>query len=400
MKILIIILSSISSVMLMSQENEIYSGKIIDFDTKQPIDLVTVYTGSANTISNTDGEYELKSEITENITFSHISYYTLKIKSLNSKDVIELKPKVFELAEIVVIPQEIIIKELKVVWNNYNKLLKGKKEKDFPKSTYYYRQLTFNNDTCIEYIESFFAATNSVLIKPFYLQEGRYARIKRDSVYWFTNYYNYSRLSPVSLKKAETKTINVLLCKDFENYYNVSINRIISPGQTDEIRVYEFQPKGVNMIKNSKFLSGLLFVKSEDHKIVQAELFTNSLGVMFNNASVLDENHKLIISYQEVPSSYPIIASVKVSSSINLKKNGKICNMNIQSTLVPTELTLNKKRERLRFQDVLYTKLVTSEYNQKFWDENPIVKRSKIEQQVLNDFNREGYFGTMNLENN
>lgn len=398
----VVLFICISSAILIAQEKENYSGKIIDAETKQPIELVAVYTNSVSTISNTDGEYELKSEIAENITFSHISYYTQSINPQHSPDVIELKPKIFELAEIVVIPQEAIIKELKGVWNHYYKLLKGKKEKDFPESSYYYRQLTFNSDTCIEYIESFFAATTSILIKPFYLQEGRYARIKRDSVLWLSNYYNFSRLSPISLEKAKTKTVNVFLCKDFEKYYDVSINKIISPGQSDEIRVYEFQPKGANIIKNSVFISGLLFVRAEDQTIVQAEMHSNSFGVDFsNNASVLNENHKFVFSYQAAPSSIPMIASVKLKSSINVERNGQLYNMNIQSTLIPTEFTFNKKRKQhLKFKDNLLHKVLKSEYNQEFWDENPVVKRTKIEQQVLNDFNREGYFGTIDLENN
>jgi hypothetical protein len=73
--------------------------------------------------------------------------------------------------------------------------------------------------------------------------------------------------------------------------------------------------------------------------------------------------------------------------------------MNIQSTLIPTELTFDKKRKRLKFEESLFLKVLKSEYNQEFWDENSVVKRTQIEQQVLNEFNREGYFGTMNLEN-
>jgi len=401
MKILnVILFLCIFSVILIAQEKEFYSGKIIDSETKQPIELVAVYTNSASTISNTDGEYELKSEIAGNITFTHISYYAQIINSHGLPDVIELKPKVFELAEIVVIPREAIIKELKGVWNNYNKLLKGKKEKDFPELTYYYRQLTFNNDTAVEYIESFFESTTSVLLKSFSLQEGRYARIKSDSIFWFTNYYNFSRLSPISLEKAKTKTINVLLCKDFEKYYDVSLNRIISPDQSDEIRVYGFQPKGANMIKNSIFLSGLLFVKTEDRTIVQAEMHSNSLDVAFSNdVSVLEEDHKFVFSYQAAPSSIPMITFVKHKSSVKLKRNGQMYNMNIQSTLIPTELTFDKKRKRLKFEESLFLKVLKSEYNQEFWDENSVVKRTQIEQQVLNEFNREGYFGTMNLEN-
>lgn len=389
-----------SGVILTAQEKIMYSGKIIDAETRQPIELVAVYTDSSSTISNMDGEYELKSSANRNIMFSHISYHAQTIHCQSVPDVIELKPKTFELAEVVIMPQEAIIRELKGVWSRYSKLLKGKKEKDFPVSTYYYRQLTFNNDTCVEYIESFFTAPTLAQIRTLSLQEGRYARIKRDSIFWFANYFTNSLAAPFSISEARTKAINSPLCADFEKYYNVSIHKIISSGQQDEIRVYAFQPKEDKLIKNSFFISGLLYIRMEDRTILRAEMNANSLGFGSSNISILNEGYTFVVSYRDVPGSCPTIASVQVKCAIDANIHDRKCNMKIQSILIPAEYTFTKKGNRLKQKDVLFHEVMKSNYNQAFWDENPVVKRTKVEQQVLDDFNREGYFGTLNLESN
>ena len=73
--------------------------------------MVAIYAPSGNTITNTDGEYELKCNEDETISFSHVSYRTQQISVQNLPAIIEMKPKIFELAEIIVVPQEDIINE-------------------------------------------------------------------------------------------------------------------------------------------------------------------------------------------------------------------------------------------------------------------------------------------------
>ena len=192
--VFIFLLMTFPAIQLLSQEKAIFTGKIVDAETKQPVELVTLHAPSGITITNTEGEYEIKCNENETISFSHISYHSQQIPVRNIPALIELKPKVFELAEVLVVPRDAIVKELKAVWNKYYKELKGKKEKDYTEKTFFYRQLTFNNDTCVEYIESFFTAPTTVAVTTMTLQEGRFAGIKKN----FFLFWKFFLLFPIT----------------------------------------------------------------------------------------------------------------------------------------------------------------------------------------------------------
>ena len=388
-----------SCLILTAQEKELFYGKVIDADTKRPIETVAIYGPSSNTISNRGGEFEIKSKYGEDLTISHLSYHIQIINTAGLPATIELKSKIFELPEVVIVPQETIIRELKKVWDKYDKLLKGKKDKEFPELAHYYRQLTFNNDTCVEYIESFLSAPTSIRLHSLSLQEGRYAKIKKDSVVvGFINYFMYSLVTPFSPGKAKSKSIIAPLCADFEKYYKVSINRVISPNQADEVTVYDFELIDILKFADPIFLTGLLYVRTNDRSIMRAELKSDKFGLNFTLGSSTKEAHSIIISYQEKDNYFPIVESIQANSIIDVEIQGIIYNMNIQSTLLATEYAFKKRGNRLKQKDFLFNQVMKSKHNQEFWDSNPVVKRTEIEQQILDDFNREGYFGTVNFE--
>ena len=58
----------------------------------------------------------------------------------------------------------------------------------------------------------------------------------------------------------------------------------------------------------------------------------------------------------------------------------------------------NSNGDVMNQKDFLLQKVLNSEYNQAFWDNNEIVKRTEIEQQVVDDFSRIGYFGSLDFD--
>lgn len=385
---------------LVSQEQVTFTGKIIDSETKEPIPLVTIQSSSVYTITNTEGGFDIQpKQADKSISFTHISYHRQQIDFDKLSETIELKPKTFELAEVIITPRETIIKELKEVWNKYMALTKDKKDKDFPESTFYYRQLTSNNDFFIEYIECFFTAPTTVSVQKMSLQEGRFARIKKDSLPYFTNYFYFSQIPPFSRKKAQKKKdLNTFLCADFDEHYEIQIYQIISPGEEDEVKVYKFIPKHPVWEDNSFFFAGKLYIRTKDQAIIRAEIKPVAMGLTFDRKTkVISEDHSFIISYREGITTYPIVESVQALSTIRVMRSQKENVMHIQSILFANDYTFDKKGIKVKQKDHLLKEVINSKYNQEFWDNNPVVKRTKIEQQVLDDFNRLGYFGTMNM---
>ena len=395
--LLIILLNFVSS---LTAQDITYTGKIIDADTKAPIPLVTIHSLSTYTITNTDGEFEIHpQQAGEQISISHISYHPQQLNSNLLPETIELKPKTFELTEVIVTPREALVKDLKEVWNKYMALTKGKKDKDFPESTFYYRQLTSVNESYTEYIECFFTAPTTVSVQNMSLQEGRFARVKKDSLPYFTNYFYFSQIPPFSREKAQKKkALNTFLCADFDEHYEIHMHQAISPGQEDEVNVYEFIPKYPVWENNAFFFAGKLYIRVKDKVIIRAEIKPVSMGVTFDRKTkVISEDHIFIITYRDGVISYPIIESVQATTTLKLLRNQKENTMHMQSLLFANDYTFDKKGKKIKYKDHLLQEVIHSKYDQTFWDNNPVVKRTKVEQQVLNDFNKAGYFGTMNM---
>jgi hypothetical protein len=380
---------------------EAISAHIIDAETLKPIDLVSVVSSVSGTITNREGGFIVRADSNDYVQLSHISYYSQSILVQQLSDTIFLQPKVFELAEFIIMPREAIIRELTVVWNKYNNLLRGKRDRDFPVRTFYYRQLTQNNDIYTEYIEAFFTAPTSINARELFLQEGRFAAVRADSILRVANFFRFSQgVRPLDLEDAKLKNAaNPFLVKDFEKYYDVSIIRVISLGNEDEVMAYQFIPYQKMISTNAVMLSGQLYVRTKDRAIVRMEVFTHYVGLR-NTSNVANEAYHITVTYQDSIESYPIVESVRAEATITQLRDGQPHRTLINSILYAANHSIETKgrARRLRQRDNLLRIVANSRYNQEFWDNNPFIKRTKVEQQVLDDFNRLEYFGNMNFD--
>ena len=386
-----------SATLIMAQKS--VTAYVFDADTKKPVDLVTVISPIDYTITNSEGGFAVKVMENEKIVLSHISYQTINIDLQQLSDTIFLKPRVYRLAEIVVVPKSVIVKELKEVWGKYNKLLARKREKDFPQQTFYYRQLTQYNDLYTEYLECFFEAPVSTHVMTMTMMEGRYAGINKDSLGTIINYFCLSQLPPFSRYRAQNyNAVNGFLVKNFEKYYDIRLDRTISQGNEDEVRVYEFIPYEEMISDNAMMLSGFLYIRKKDLSIVRMEINSKSM-LLTGIPNVVDESYNFTVTYRDGVEPYPVVETVKGETEITHIYFGKKCPIKLYSVLFATDYKIEKKGKRVKQFDNLFQTVADSKYNQEFWDNNPIIKRTKIEQQVVDDFTRLGYFGSMKLDN-
>ncbi|MDR1200568.1 MAG: hypothetical protein LBL58_02915 [Tannerellaceae bacterium] len=88
-----------------------------------------------------------------------------------------------------------------------------------------------------------------------------------------------------------------------------------------------------------------------------------------------------------------------IISAHKFKKKNRVA-INAKSILFAVENTFDEQGNKLKQSDALLKKVAETKYDQAFWDSHPIVKRTEVEQQVLDDFNRQKYFGTMKIKSN
>jgi hypothetical protein len=379
---------------------EVVSAHVIDAETLKPIDLVSVVSSVAGTITNREGGFIVRADSNGYLQVSHLSYYPQNISIRELGDTIFLQPRVVDLAEFVVMPNDVIIRELKAVWNKYNSLLRGKRDRDLPVQTFYYRQLTQNNAVYGEYIEAFFTAPTSVRVQELSLQEGRFAAIKQDSVFRGENFFLFSTITPFSLESlGRRRALNPFLVRDFERYYDVSIARIISPESEDEIVVYQFTPYRERPRGNAIIFSGQLYIRKKDRAIMRMEASAEDRSIFRGSLNPENARYSFTVTYQDGLENYPIVENVQVELKMTLLRDEQRHQLQVNSILYAVEHSIDARRRTraMRQNDNLLRIVANSRHNQEFWDNNPFIKRTKVEQQVLDDFNRLGYFGSMNL---
>ena len=374
--------------------------KLIDAETNQPIEFARVCTAKSYTFSNADGEFEIVADSADIITISHIGYGKLKYKNGTVPATIKWNPLYYELEETIVTPENAIIQKLNAVRNRYVHLLKHK----FPTRNYYYRQLSSFKGTYYEYIESLFITTSSVSIKDLTLLEGRYARI--DSVFSvqthsMINNYVLGRITPFSEKKAmPKKKIVTFLCKDFDKIYDISLLQIINPGAESEIQVYKFVPKMEIVQKGGTFLSGQLYIRTRDKSIVQVKgNVTSTTGMLLPLGTSLKEiNVSWVVTYGDMGEACPIIETEKIILNMSVIRNGKEHKYRVDSFFSISDMGIKKKGKKLKGSENLIDILYRSNYKNSFWDNNPMIKRTNIEQKVLDEFKEKDYFKKFDVQ--
>jgi hypothetical protein len=379
---------------------EAVSAHIIDAEAREPIDLVSVVSSVNGTITNREGGFIVRTDSNDYLQISHLSYYPQSISVRQLNDTILLQPRMVELAEFVVMPNDVIVRELKAVWNKYNNLLRGKRDRDLPVQTFYYRQLTQNNDVYVEYIEAFFTAPTSVSARELSLLEGRFATIKQDSVFRGENFFLFSTITPFSLGSlGRRRALNPFLVRDFERYYDVNIARIISPANADEIVVYRFTPYQERPRGNAIMFLGQLYVRTRDRAIVRMEASTQDKSIFRGNLNIANVIYSFTVTYRDGIESYPIVENVQFELQMSHSRDGQLHQLQANSILYAIDQPIETRRSArtIRQNDNLLQQIANSRHNQAFWDNNPFIKRTQVEQRVLDDFNRLGYFGSMNL---
>ena len=384
-----------SSAIIIAQQR--VTAYVFDEETKKPIDLVAVVSSVDYTITNSEGGFAIKVTKDDKIKLTHLSYQAKNVDFVQLSDSIFLSPRVYSLDEVIVLPKDVIYRRITAVWEKYDKLFARKRERDFPQQTFYFRQLTQENEMYTEYFECFFTAPVNVSVQTMTLQESRYALINQDSTATIINYFILSQLPAFSRFRAISDyTVNGFLVKNFKKYYDIRLDRVMSEGTEDEVEVYKFTPYEVMISENAMMLSGFLYIRSKDLAIVRMEIITKNI-LLRDIPDIVDETYNFTVTYRDGIESYPVVETVKCDTEVSFMRSGKEHRLKMYSVLFATDFKLESGGKKMRKGDYLLLKVTNAEYNQEFWDNNPIIKRTKIEQQVVDDFNRHGYFGTMDL---
>lgn len=424
-KLLLIFL--IFPVMLFAQNS--VTGKIVDKKTGKPIELVAIYTNTYGTISNELGEFEFRTD-SEILLVNHVSYHPKEVSVTGEFLTIQLEPKSMTMDIVEVRQHELLYG----VHAKYYNIFKSYEEqnKRFPKATFYYRQTSMQDSIYTEFMECFFDGTAGTAAWGLSLNQGRYAKIsdekglskqrarkskekhlvkkeaegnvddERGRPYHFEDAYIYSGMSPISFTKMKKKReLATPMCNTATRIFDIKLESIVEIDTPNEIRIYRFTPKKKQKTKYKNIIGGLLHIRPIDSTIVKFEGESETISIDHPPIvmSIPYSKLYLTITYKDYDP-IPIVESVKAELLVTMEAFGKVHHQEINTIMYATEYRVDTTsvENREKYLDgSLLDKLEEQKYDSLFWRENQIIKRTPIENKIIENFNRLGYFGNFEL---
>ena len=384
MKKLNIILFLVTLVTIADAQSVVVDARIVDAGTNEVLPNATIFVNhEKSTIANADGEFVIEAEPQEMLTISYVGYKSVKIKAEHVGSVIKLSPYVVELSEVKVLPLKTILE--KVVSTLKNEMAIYKKQE----SNFYYRQTTHNNGECSEYIEAFLNGYSEVALRQPSIITGRYGALKSTDTKTYSfvrNYYIVSCISPYTSQKVRRKRIILPLMANSENLYHMDYD-ILSDKAHDKV-LYKIVFTPHTDVKKS-IVRGVIYVDADTYKILKYEGdILNGKIIYYKERLASDHSFSVTYTYQR---GFMEVQSVISKGSYSY--HGVLVNIN--STLVNVGRKYYKGKKKLSRDSNLRNKISSVDYDAKFWNDNTIIKRTPMEEEVVKMFEKDNVFSNM-----
>lgn len=389
MRKLLFILLLVCSGGLSAQITDELEGYISDGESGEPLPYASIRLNTGRgTISNMEGEFSL--EVTpddKQVVISYIGYNSQTYSTDNLPAIIKLSPMAYQLGEVLVVP----INTHEVIEQLFEQSRKQIQAKHQPVYNFFYRQVTRTDNVYNEMQEAFINATGILSLRDLRLTHGRYAGLTSDSInryLSFRNFFSLSQITPIDLKKLSDKTIITPLRKDYDKYYNVSAD--VLTGNSGEL-IYKliFSPRDEITMP---IAYGALYVKKESMEILKLEAgLRNNLMEFGNGKSQRDDNIKFSVNYKSIDGQ-PVVESVYVTNKFMADIGNGNVPVEINSILFNAGSALDQKGSKLKHKDVLMKEIGSRKYNPEFWENNPVVKRTPLENEIISMFEKQNLF--------
>lgn len=361
------------------------SAKILDAETHDVLPNATIYIGQdKSTIANVDGEFDVEANPQETLTISYVGYKPVRVKAMNVGGIVKLNPYTIELNEVKVLPLKCIME--KVVSSLKDEIELYKKQE----SNFYYRQTTQNNGEYCEYIEAFLNGYSEVALRQLSMVAGRYGVLEdtdKKKYSYVGNYYDGSCISPYTSQKVNKKRIIIPMMVDSENLYNVDYDILSDKTNGSVLYKIIFTPRP--RVK-TPIVKGVIYVDADTYQIQKYE------GEQLYNHIITKKGERfpLLQSFSVTYTHYRGFTEVQsVTTSGGYTQNG--ISVSINSTLVNVGQKYYKGRIKLGDFSNLKNKISSIAYDAKFWNDNTIIKRTLMEEQVVKMFEKDNVFSNI-----
>jgi hypothetical protein len=369
------------------------TGRVVDAATGQPVPYasISVLHTTAGTTSNAEGEFELRNvPLPGRLVVSELGHRrdTVAVAAAATSLLVRLTPAAVELPEVKTgTYTEELIKQA------YRELRRTNAHHEYGRA--FYRQVTYLAGEATEVQEMVWdAASSNAGTEGAALAQGRFAKVK--SLLSFKNFSVYTKAFKI-LDQADSTTLKGLFSPQVAHYFDLKLLGITSNGPQQLAEIGFASKAG-----SSNQEKGSVVIDTQTKQVLRLRIDTPGFHIKMNNPlfKLQDEQMHIEWVFQPRPSGAATLEYLKVSYESTLTRTMK-SNIPVRVSSFtyfydgrPTpDASVVYAPAKGGEADLAAIKQTT--YDPIFWQNNPVVKRTPLEDEVMKSFEQKGAFGTM-----
>jgi len=384
-------------------------GKVLDINSKEAIPFASiaikdVYKGTA---SNALGEFSLKVDsLPIDLVISHLSYQFLEITATDTEEmIVELTPGELVMKELVVQGPRNENFAYDLLRKAYYKILNKRRNQEYGKA--FYRQISKNGDEYSELYEIFYDTRYSNNgVEDWAIQEGRYA-LKLSSVDSFIYNKNFTQMVRLlTVIQPKTEDLIMPISESVYEQFNLTTDRILSVNDRNVAQISFTKKEGIPY----PALEGEISIDIDSYEVLKlkGDIADDNLNFISLSGKKSSWKNYVVgceIAFKPMEEDQLALDYMRLQQNFEYYVNDVFINtVETKSFFTYYEYYEPPKRKKLggrliRFNQRDAEVLDAVGYNQSFWDENIIVKRTPVEAEVITSFERERAFGSIYLNN-
>lgn len=355
--------------------------RVVDVRTGEVLPFASIYiSGENSTITNAEGEFVIDADSTDVLRFSYVGYKNVYVPAKDVGEVVQLDTQGEMLREVVVYGTDYIIhKVIELQRKEYKQFKRAK-------SNFFYRQVGYTDRQCNSFLEAFFSARDAYQLSDLSYIAGRYVAVASMRTISPVNFFTFAE-TPIfyPYKSIPPSKQLVPLHPGYEKDYDTDLE-VVSDGERLVYIIY-FMPR------DSKRWAIVcrMFVDAETFQVLKYEGAGEGervLHLVKKKGQVEPINYTFVINYQH-DNGFTEVRSVHFNTNYEVDSH----------TYKATGLLFNvaerysKSHGTLKFNDNLMDIITTRGLDREFWQQNEIVKRTPIEEEAVEIFERDNLFG-------
>lgn len=387
-------------------KSQSFRGIVLDSISNKPVPFAYVYIedSETGTITNEDGKFVLKAdEAWVDILVTHISYTSRALALSNQID----SATIYLIPATKILPEVMIGNEAASIAKKAFEKITDTRNVNYGKA--FYRQVTIDGSTPAEMIETFddvsFNGAGIQAHKPF---EARCARKKNSADSSFFVYSNFSYLTfGFKLFSGKGATIAKPFSSEYFDFYTFQIEKTFEKAD-HRYAVIKYEPSSEiktpatngSFTVDLKTFAVIQYTCAVYHSLGADKLYS---GNGKKGAELKAENHQYnwVVSFNQGNENNPRLEYIIVKCRFDLKSVRGQRKVMVDSKLLVYETDL-KKKKKLKKPDIKSKDLkvaTTLRYNATFWQNNPVIKRTPLEESIAASFENTNAFGTYLSDN-